>query len=74
MGEPPRTEPEARRPRTQTSDTRINFQTEGGEWALDDVDKIDELIHLGEENAIEAITSLKESFLSDLASPYVPYT
>jgi patatin-like phospholipase/acyl hydrolase len=52
---------------------RVDFEMPDGSWALDTVKPLLELIHVGEQKAVENWAKLQSRFFSTKATPYLPF-
>jgi len=52
---------------------RVDFEMPDGSWALDSVEPLLELIHIGEQKAVEHWAKLQPLFFSTKANPYQPF-
>jgi patatin-like phospholipase/acyl hydrolase len=53
--------------------TRIDFDIPDGEWGLDSLDIVDELMHFGEQKAVENFPSLRAKHFHQANAHYVPF-
>lgn len=52
---------------------RVDYDVPDPSWTLDNVQRIDDLIDFGEKKAAEALPSLRSTFFSTRAVPYIPF-
>ncbi len=53
--------------------SRIDYEIPDGEWGLDSVDVLNELIHIGEQKAVENHARLRSSILANAEARYIPF-
>lgn len=53
--------------------TRVNFDIPNGNWSLDSVEMLDQLMHLGQQRAVENFGALRAQFFAQRSTRYVPF-
>lgn len=53
--------------------TRIDFEMPTQPWALDDIAVLSDLVHLGEQTAVDNYASIRDRFLVNEKQPFQPY-
>jgi uncharacterized protein len=52
---------------------RVDFEIPDGKWDLDSLDKLDALIHFGDQRAVSSFPAVRERFLTECNAAYSPF-